>query len=114
IVFITNAPPQGMTRLDRARAAAVGITYENHREAMAVPMPSKAPVADSPVDVVARFYQALSKGDGEMAAALVTPAKRGIGPFNELNISSFFRSLPSPLTVSSIRQTSSDVVEVRY
>jgi hypothetical protein len=39
-----------------------------------------------PIDIVKKFYFALSNSDGDTASSLVTPTKRGIGPFNEKNI----------------------------
>ncbi len=72
-----------------------------------------APLYD-PVNAVLAFYEALSRADGTAAAALVIPEKRGIGPFNEKNISQFYSSLRDPLRVSSIDRVNDNVVHVRY
>lgn len=69
---------------------------------------------DSPEGVVARFYGALSQGDGEVAAGLVTPAKRSSGPFNAARMSKFYGSLKDRLVVHSIRPIDDEAVEVRY
>lgn len=45
-------------------------------------------IVDQQVQAVEKFYRALSAADGKKAAAIVIPAKRGIGPFNEAPISS--------------------------
>jgi hypothetical protein len=94
----------------------------------AAPMPERAaptapaapdpPAAQSPADAsveaVAKFYRALSLADGEAAAAIVVPAKRGVGPFHEASMSRFYRSLKEPLVVRSIRAIGENRVEARY
>ncbi|MDM0109954.1 hypothetical protein QTH97_33945 [Variovorax sp. J22R24] len=61
-----------------------------------------------------RFYRALSAADGRSAAAFVIPAKRGIGPFNEINISRFYGSFQRPLQIRSIRPIDASLVEAKY
>src|SRR4030095_3857794 len=73
-----------------------------------------APANSAPAEIVAIFYRALSNGDGKTAAALVTPEKRGTGPFNEANMSRFYRSLREPLSIQAIRQLDGNIVEARY
>lgn len=68
----------------------------------------------TPYDVVNGFYQALSIADGDLASAYVIPKKRGIGPFNQTNIYSFYSSLRIPLKVQNIAQVSHDKFEVNY
>ena len=127
ILFITSAPPEGIERLDQRKAAAVGIIYKSvnysalrGRENSGPSIPSDRKDAGlisapyDPVLAVTRFYKALSQADGNAASALVVPEKRGIGPFNEKNISSFFGSMIEPLTVQSIERTSKDTVQIRY
>lgn len=71
-------------------------------------------VAYDPVRVVTKFYKALSSADGKGAVALVVPEKRGMGPFNEKNIVSFFGSMREPLVVRSLDRIDADTVLVQY
>jgi len=127
ILFVTSAPPEGIERLSKQKAAAVGIPYRSVKDSITITeeksfrsLPADRQGAGlvnnpyDPVRVVASFYNALSSGNGNAASALVVPEKRGIGPFNEKNISSFFGSMAQPLTVRSIERTSNDIVQVRY
>jgi hypothetical protein len=67
-----------------------------------------------PVSAVTRFYRALGAADGDTAAALVVPEKRGIGPFNERNMASFFGNMREPLQLRSVRPSGSDLVVAEY
>jgi len=72
-------------------------------------------LSDDPnVQAVEKFYRALSAADGKKAAAIVIPSKRGIGPFNEANISRFYGSLQRPLLIRSIRPIDTSLVEAKY
>jgi hypothetical protein len=66
------------------------------------------------VQAATTFYRALSAGDGATAAALITPSKRGVGPFAAERMSSFYGSFRQPLSVQSIRPLEPNAVEVRY
>jgi hypothetical protein len=127
IIFATSAPPEGVERLDKNKAELVGISYSSVRDPIKGAgstrkefnpstrtdfMKSRSP--HDPILAVQRFYHALSIADGNMASAQVTPEKRGNGPFNEKNITSFFRSLEEPLVITSIEQVSDDTVKVQY
>jgi hypothetical protein len=127
IVFVTSAPPEGIERLDRRKAELVGISYRSVNDASAgvVTTPIKTiPIVRTdvgittlpydPVLAVTRFYRALSAADGNAASALVVPEKRGIGPFNERSIASFFGSMQEKLVVQSIEKISIDSVQVSY
>lgn len=76
-----------------------------------LPRPTRS---DASVEAVAKFYRALSVADGKAAAALVIPAKRGAGPFQEANISKFYRSFKEPLVIRSIRAIDENHVEAKY
>ena len=76
-----------------------------------IPRPTRS---DASVDAVAKFYRALSAADGAAAAALVIPAKRGRGPFQEDKISTFYGSLREPLAIRSIRALDENHVEAKY
>ena len=105
---------------DAARAAAERsaraiVLLEPSTPPSAPPPASAAPATSSgAVDTVARFYGALSAGDGATAAALVTASKRAQGPLSGDAMSAFYRSLKEPLAVRSIRQLDARVVEARY
>ncbi|MDM0078626.1 hypothetical protein QTH90_29760 [Variovorax sp. J2P1-59] len=66
------------------------------------------------VQAVESFYRALSVADGKAAAAVVIPAKRGAGPFNENNMARFFGSFDRPLLIRSLRAIDDRRVEARY
>jgi hypothetical protein len=70
--------------------------------------------SDVPLETVARFYRALSAGDGHAAAALVTPAKRGVGAFDPVKMSRFYGSLRQPLVLRSVRRLDGSRIEARY
>ncbi len=70
--------------------------------------------SDVPLETVEKFYRALSAGDGHAAAALVTPAKRGVGAFNAANMSRFYGSLRQPLVLRSVRRLDGNRIEARY
>jgi hypothetical protein len=73
-----------------------------------------SPEIYDPLRIVKAFYTALSAADGNTAAALMVPDKRGAGPFNEANIRSFYSSLRAPLRIESIARVSDNTVGVRY
>lgn len=126
IVFVTSAPPQGIELLTRQKANTVGITYlsstDTHSSKVAPELPRGGRRIDlgvrenkyDPIGTVKKFYAALSIADGDAAAALVIPEKRGVGPFNEQNIARYFGNMAMPLRVDSVRQLDADTIEVRY
>ena len=127
IIFVTNAPPEGIERLDQEKAELVGIIYGSVKNFTSQEHTSPSPsipfrrtdagitaTPHDPVATVTRFYKALSVADANLASALVVPQKRGIGPFNEKNIASFFGSMREPLAIQSIEKISPNRVQVRY
>ena len=118
IIFVTQAPPEGIEQLTKFKGEQIGISYKSVAEIS----PARSTKKDfqiieqpyDPLKVVVSFYKSLSIGDGSAAAALVVPEKRGKGPFNEENIGQFFGSLKEPLKVNSVRLIGSDTVEVNY
>ncbi|MEJ8847940.1 hypothetical protein [Variovorax rhizosphaerae] len=77
-------------------------------------LPARAPTGEAAARTVEKFYIALSVGDGSAAAALITPAKRGVGPFSEAGMTRFYRSLRDPLALRSVRPLGAGRVEARY
>lgn len=118
IIFITNAPPEGIARLDAYTADRIGLTYASVRgQGNNLSQRKEVGVSEkkySPVETVKIFYEALSIADGDTAASLVVPEKRGLGPFNQRNMSSFYGAMNERLKVNSIRQIDSTTVEVKY
>jgi len=119
VAFVTSAPPQGMEWLDASKAQSIGVDVvwmEASGRPPSQPSPGTGVANESydPISVVTRFYRALSAGDGNTAAALVVPEKRGIGPFNETSIANFFSSMREPLRLISVRQIDSDHVLAEY
>ena len=117
IVFVTNAPPEGIARLDKKLSHTYGITYYSVDEKdteVVVKKESTSINQAEPIDIVKKFYFALSKSDGDTASSLVTPTKRGIGPFNEKNIASFYGNMKVPLVVGEVLKISDNLFQVKY
>lgn len=96
--------------------AATAIQAPPRRDPIGIPIatePAKR-ASDVPLETVAQFYRALSVGDGHGAAALVTPAKRGVGAFDPANMSRFYGSLRQPLVLRSVRRLDGSRIEARY
>jgi hypothetical protein len=74
--------------------------------AVAPPPPATAEVtrreADPMIETVSAFYQALGNADGNQAASLVIPEKRGSGVFNASQISKYYGSLSKPLQLIGV------------
>ncbi|MDM0109610.1 hypothetical protein QTH97_32140 [Variovorax sp. J22R24] len=126
VTFGRSAPPpvQASGPAPEPRAAIASLPdapIGNFRVPLAKPAAAMAGVAspresspDPQIQAVANFYRALSAADGRTAAAFVVPAKRGLGPFNEANISRFYGSFERPLLIRSIRSIDASVVEAKY
>lgn len=117
IVFVTSAPPEGMAWLSGEKANGLGLQFTAYQTNATSSDTVEAPIAPEPYDpmrVAAAFYNALSNADGVSAAALVVPEKRGIGPFNETSIHSYFAGLSVPLQLESIGRRGEDKVAVAY
>lgn len=102
----------GVSQGARAVAARTARTAQIAANAL-VDLPVNPP-ADGAAETVARFYRALSAGDGTSAAGYVTPAKRTHGPLSGQAMTTFYRALAQPLAIRSVRQLGADVVEARY
>ncbi|MER8567445.1 hypothetical protein NKH85_15785 [Mesorhizobium sp. M0924] len=117
IVFVTSAPPEGMAWLSGEKAGELGLqfaAYQTNAVSSDTVETQIAPEPYDPMRVAAAFYNALSNADGVSAAALVVPEKRGIGPFNEASIHSYFGGLSARLQLESIARRSADKVAVAY
>ncbi|MBZ9812483.1 hypothetical protein [Mesorhizobium sp. CA7] len=117
IVFVTSAPPEGMAWLSGEKAGELGLqfaSYQTNAVSSDTVETQTAPEPYDPMRVAAAFYNALSNADGVSAAALVVPEKRGIGPFNETSIHSYFGGLSVPLQLESVARHGADKVAVAY
>lgn len=117
IVYVTNAPPEGIERLTKNTSEKVGIPYtalNGSNVAKTTRSDFGIKIENTPVSVVTAFYRALSNADGGVASSLVVPEKRGTGPFNEQQISRFYGSMKQPLRVLSVTQIDNEKVEVKY
>src|SRR5262245_50114937 len=123
IPYVTHAPPEKMGWLSEGTARAIGLEVvfvavgavtRDTSSPQPPPGTGKSPKPYDPVSAVTRFYRALGAADGDTAAALVVPEKRGIGPFNELNMASFFRNVREPLQLRSVRLAGPDLVVAEY
>lgn len=114
VVYVTSAPPEGVEWLTAQTAAAVGIAYES----IAIKAPQAAGAEEvlpfDPMSATTAFYTALSAADGETAAALVVPDKRGKGAFNEQSIHAFYRAMSKPLRLTGTSLLGNDTVRVSY
>ena len=112
VIFVTSAPPEGMEWLTVEKAERIGVALTLVKSKVSAG--DRPPEPYDPMGVTSKFYSALSVADGQAAAALVIPEKRGVGPFNEKAIHSFFGSLTMPLEVTSVVKRTRDRVEVTY
>lgn len=119
----SEAKPAPWEWLDKAEELVDGVTNRSTTPAPSAPPLTPlvpAPMArddlgpDTPTRVVAAFYGALAAGDGQAAAAVITPAKRDIGRFSGARMTQFYGSFNEPLEVRSIRQIDAQAVEARY
>jgi hypothetical protein len=106
IAYVTHAPPEKMGWLSERTAREIGldVVWVGLSPASSTAPPPRtgaSPKPHDPVAAVTRFYQALGEADGDTAAALVVPEKRGIGPFNEINMAKFFGDMREPLRLVS-------------
>ncbi len=101
----------------RIDAILVAFLSELHEPAAPIPdttFPTDAGRA-SALEIVRRFYAALGRADGEAAAHLVVPERRGSGPYAPEAITRFYAGLPERLTLVSARlMPDPDLVQVRY
>jgi hypothetical protein len=119
VIFVTSAPPRGMNWLTPQNIADSGIEAEffdasENQGTEQLSTQAPAPEAYDPITAASLFYSYLSRADGNAAAAMVVPEKRGIGPFNESNIAKFFGSLKEPLKVNSVTRIDNISVAVSY
>ena len=98
VIFVTNAPPTGMNWLTRANytQSAIEASFVSAKPEYAAP-PRQA---TNPIGIVTAFYGYLSQGEGGAAAALVIPEKRGIGAFNEQNMTAYFGGMKQRLQMA--------------
>lgn len=115
IEFMTEKGHDTVNYLDKNKAYLYNIDYLDMSEQNSYQLDSsRTRYTLSAYDVVSGFYSALSNADGDLAAAYVIPEKRGIGPFNQLNIYKFYSSLKQPLVVHNITQVNESQFRVNY
>ncbi|MDO1585637.1 hypothetical protein [Rhizobium oryzicola] len=113
VVYVTSAPPEGVEWLTAETAAAVGIAFVPVNKAPAVPE-RRQPLPHDLMSATTAFYAALASADGETAAALVVPEKRGKGPFNEQSIHAFYSAMTKSLKLTGTSLRGADTVRVTY
>lgn len=64
--------------------------------------------------IVEGFYQALHAGQGDQAAQFVVPAKRAKGPFSAGQLTSFYGSLKTPLSLIDVEPIGGPRYRARY
>ncbi|MDX1010508.1 hypothetical protein GOE08_27130 [Sinorhizobium medicae] len=114
VVYVTSAPPEGVEWLTAQTAASVGIGYESIALKAPRAVESEKPLPYDPMSATTAFYAALASADGEAAAALVVPEKRGKGPFNERSIQAFYSAMSMPLKLTGTSLSGKDTVRVFY
>jgi hypothetical protein len=102
-----HAPPRLVTRL----AAAAPPRYDTNAGSRLV---TEVPPQRASVLAVHEFYEALARGDGEGAAAVVVPEKREAGPLSAEEMTRFFSQLRAPLRITEIDPINDDTVFVSY
>lgn len=114
VISVTSAPPEGIEWLTSDTAAQVGMPFEAIKPQAPVIKEKSTPEPHDPMSAVATFYSALASADGEAAASLVVPEKRGKGPFNEASIHAFFGSMSAPLRLTGTTLRGDSQVRVSY
>ncbi|MBV7518963.1 hypothetical protein [Ensifer sp. ENS12] len=114
VVYITSAPPEGVEWLTADTASAVGISYEPISVKAPHASDRRKPMPHDPMSTTTAFYSALAAADGEAAAALVVPEKRGKGSFNEESIHTFYSAMSVPLRLTGTTLRGTDAVRVSY
>lgn len=114
VVYVTSAPPEGVEWLTAETAAMVGIGYKAIDINASTTVQREAQLPYDPISAITAFYTALSVADGETAAALVIPEKRGQGPFNERSINVFYSDMSDPLKLTSTSLLRGNTVRVSY
>jgi hypothetical protein len=112
VIFVTNAPPTGMNWFNRLNQShsAIEATFVNIQKENA---PTARKALD-PIATVRTFYEYLSQGEGGAAAALVIPEKRGIGAFNEKNMTAYFGGLKRRLQLGAVYRENDGRILVSY
>ncbi|OLP54867.1 hypothetical protein BJF92_13750 [Rhizobium rhizosphaerae] len=114
VVYVTSAPPEGVEWLTSQTAASVGIGYETITVKAPRAVETEKSVPYDPIFAATAFYTALSAADGEAAASLVVPEKRGKGPFNEQSIHTFYGAMSAKLKLTGTSLSGKDTVRVSY
>ncbi len=110
----SRPPPRERTIQARPAVAPPG---PDRGEPIPPPPASEAPPPRGPEESVAAvraFYAALAAGDGDSAARLVEPEKRGAGPLSAAAMSRFYGALAEPLRLTQIYTLDPATVFVRY
>ena len=112
VIFVTNAPPAGMNWLTRANynQSAIDTTFIGANPEYAVSARKKLDA----IGITTAFYNYLSQGEGGAAAALIIPEKRGIGAFNEKNMTNYFSGMKERLKIVDIKSETDGKVSVSY
>ncbi|MCQ1779409.1 hypothetical protein NOJ05_19560 [Neorhizobium galegae] len=114
ILYVTTAPPEGIEWLDIQKAQSIGISFQQLQATVSNPPRLTQQLPYDPISTATAFYTALAQADGETAAAIVVPEKRGKGPFNEKSIHAFFSAMSEPLRIISMTLRGRDEVMVSY
>lgn len=86
-------------------------------ESIALPSGSAASNGADALDaasVVRAFYEALGRGDGQVASGFVVPEKRSSGPYAADNLSRFYGGFSDPLAVTGLSVIDENRVQVTY
>jgi hypothetical protein len=102
------APPVATSDREAASMSPPAGTDAEHRVIAQVPLRRASALA------VQEFYDALGKGDGARAAAVVVQEKREEGPLSAQALTKFYSSLRAPLRVTKLDPIDDDTVFVRY
>jgi hypothetical protein len=73
-----------------------------------------AVTADTPAGVARSFYEALARGNGDLAASVVVPERAKSGPFSADALTTFYGSLSDPLSIDSVLGIDAKTAQVGY
>ncbi|PAX07375.1 nuclear transport factor 2 family protein [Sphingomonas lenta] len=114
----TGRNDTSVPRVATPPSAEAGVAEPPSSTAQARPEPresSSTTVARGSGETVVRtFYDALGRGDGDAASALVVAEKRGGRAFSPQAISRFYGDLPEPLRLTAVTPLADDTYRVSY
>lgn len=108
---VTRSQAEASRAVAASSASNAIPTRPERREPLTAPAPSPAGTRDA---AVRAFYDALGRGDGETASALVVAEKRSTKAFSPQAISRFYGGLSEPLRLTALSPLEDGAFRVSY